>query len=123
VCGSNAKNRLSATINLPSYRLPGYKTVTMSVIEQQITRIGQKLQQLVKRCNELQQENSQLRQQLNTSEQRNRDASIQITELQHNILTLKSSLGQLSEEEKKLFEKRINAYLRDMEKAITLLGE
>jgi chromosome segregation ATPase len=95
----------------------------MSVIEQQITRIGQKLQQLVKRCNELQQENDLLRQQLDTSEQRNRDAATQITELQHNILTLRSSLGQLSEEEKKLFEKRINGYIREIEKAITLLGE
>jgi regulator of replication initiation timing len=68
----------------------------MSVIEQQITRIGQKLQQLVKRCNELQQENDLLRQQLDTSAQRNRDAAIQVAELQHNRLTLRSSLGQLS---------------------------
>lgn len=92
-------------------------------IEQQISRIGQKLQQLVKRCSELQTENDTLRQRLAVSEQRNGQLAEQIADMQNNILTLRSSLGQLSDEEKKSFEKRINGYLRDIEKAITLLGE
>lgn len=92
-------------------------------IEQQISRIGQKLQQLVKRCGELQAENEQLHRQLAESEQRHRAAAEQVAELQQNMLTLKSSLNLLSEEEKKQFEKRLNTYIRDIEKAITLLGE
>lgn len=95
----------------------------MSQIEQQISRIGQKVQQLLKRCGELQAENDKLRLQLSASEQKSRDAAEQVVAMQNNILTLRSSLGQLSEEEKKLFEKRLNGYIRDIEKAITLLGE
>lgn len=95
----------------------------MPQIEEQITRIGQRVQQLLKRCNELQSENDVLRMQLSASKQKNVEATEQITMMQNNIMTLRSSLGQLSEEEKKLFEKRLNGYIRDIEKAITLLGE
>jgi regulator of replication initiation timing len=92
-------------------------------IEQQISRIGQKLQQLVKRCAELEADNEMLRRQLSVSENNRQQIAAQVMDLQNNILTLRSALGQLSDDEKKLFEKRINAYIRDIEKAMALLGE
>jgi chromosome segregation ATPase len=95
----------------------------MPAIEEQIERIGRKLQLLVKQYGELQAENRQLRQQLADAEQRHNQAAETAEGLQAQLLTFRAALGQLADEEKKAFEKRINGFIRDIDKTIALLGE
>jgi hypothetical protein len=46
-----------------------------------------------------------------------------IAQLQQQVGILKSATGQMSESEKKAFEKIINQYIRELDKCIGLLSE
>ena len=47
----------------------------------------------------------------------------QADELRQQVSILKASAGNMSEADKKEFEKRINSYLKEIDKCIALLGE
>ena len=95
----------------------------MSNTEHHLKRIQDKLQQLLKQYAALQKENSRLIQELASAQQKIAAYQINTDELKQQVSVLKLSTGEMSEADKKEFEKRINGYLKEIDRCITLLGE
>ena len=95
----------------------------MQHTEEQLKRIQDKLQQLLQRHLLLQKENSRLKQELLEERKLHHQQSLQSEQLQQRVEILKSSKEEMHGEEKKAFEKRLNQYVKEIDKCITLLNE
>ncbi|MFZ1312719.1 MAG: hypothetical protein WAR38_07620 [Chitinophagaceae bacterium] len=95
----------------------------MSNTEHHLKRIQDKLQQLLKQYAALQKENSRLIQELASAQQKIEAYQKNTDELKQQVSVLKLSTGEMSEADKKEFEKRINGYLKEIDRCIALLGE
>ena len=95
----------------------------MSDLEQQLKRIQDKLQQVLKDHSSLQKENLRLKEELD----RNRNQSFAnqqtIEDLKQQVDVLKITSGDWEEGDKKEFEKRINTYIKEIDRCIALLSE
>ena len=91
--------------------------------EQHLKRIYDKLQQLLKEHAALQKENSQLKTELAIAGRKNSEQQKNVDELKQQVSILKVNAGEMSEADKKDFEKRINGYLKEIDRCIALLGE
>ncbi|HRE37062.1 MAG TPA: hypothetical protein PK977_02110 [Chitinophagaceae bacterium] len=93
----------------------------MNTAEQHLKRIQDKLQQLLKNYAAMQKENAKLKEEL-TDAQQKASAQQKVTdELKQQVSILKLSSGEMDEAEKKEFEKRINGYLKEIDRCIALL--
>lgn len=95
----------------------------MSQTEQHIKRIHDKLQQLLKEHAALQKENQKLREELNSVEEKMEAGQATVGSLQQQISILKLSGGEMNDADKKEFEKRINGYIKEIDRCIALLGK
>lgn len=95
----------------------------MSALETDIKRVNEKLQQLLKRYAVLQSDNEKLNSSLKELKLEKTNQSQQIEQLQLQTTILKSAAGQLLETDKKLFEKNINQYIKEIDKCIALLSQ
>jgi regulator of replication initiation timing len=95
----------------------------MSNTEQHLKRIQDKLQQLLKQHAALQKENSKLKEELGSAQQKIAAQQKNADELKQQVSILKVTAGDLSEADKKEFEKRINGYLKEIDRCITMLGQ
>lgn len=95
----------------------------MSNIEQHLKRIQDKLQQLLKQHAALQKENSKLKEELGSAQQKIAAQQKNADELKQQVSILKVTAGDISEADKKEFEKRINGYLKEIDRCITMLGQ
>lgn len=92
-------------------------------MEEQFKRINDKLQRLVKQYQALQKDNERLNQSLKNHMDSNVQQQQQIEALTQQVLILKSAAGQMEEADKKAFEKRINRYIKSIDKYITYLSD
>ncbi len=95
----------------------------MNTTEQHLKRIQEKLQQLLKEHAVLVKENHKLREDLESARQKNLVQQKSADELKQQVSILKVSAGEMNETDKKEFEKRINGYLKEIDRCIALLGE
>jgi hypothetical protein len=95
----------------------------MSEVDVHIKRIQEKLQQLIKQHHELQKENSQLKKELERSAKQSSNHQQTIETLKQQVEVLKISSGNWDEQDKKEFEKRINHYIKEIDKCIALFSE
>ena len=95
----------------------------MSLTEDQLKRIQEKLQKLVKQHSVLQKENTRLKEELDKTKQLSVQHQSDVDELKQQVNVLKLSAGEMSPADKKEFEKRINSYLKEIDRCITLLSE
>ncbi len=95
----------------------------MNTTEQHLKRIQDKLQQLLKHHTALQKENNKLKEEVETAKQKSVVQQKSAEELKQQVSILKVSAGDMKETDKKEFEKRINSYLKEIDRCITLLGE
>jgi chromosome segregation ATPase len=95
----------------------------MSPTEQHIKNIHEKLQQLLKQYAAVQKENTQLKEDLQTAATKIEAQQKNTEELKQQVSILKMNAVQMTEIDKKEFEKRINAYVKEIDRCITLLGE
>ncbi|MEY4892246.1 MAG: hypothetical protein RIQ34_858 [Bacteroidota bacterium] len=95
----------------------------MRTVESTLKRIQEKIQQLARRSQSMQQENNRLRKTAAESEEKLKRAQEQIQELRTQIDVLKLNAGELATADKKEIEKKINAYLKEIDRCIALLGE
>ncbi|MEI9946091.1 MAG: hypothetical protein WDN26_17945 [Chitinophagaceae bacterium] len=91
--------------------------------EQHIKRIQDKLQQVLKRFAVLQKENQSLKEELNSNRRNSLQYQENAEQLKQKIEILKYSGGEMGDAEKKQFEKRINTYLKEIDRCIVMLGE
>jgi len=95
----------------------------MAEISAQISQVNQKLQQLLKRHQQVQKENSRLQQQLETARvSQLKDQEI-INQLQQQVAILKVAAGLMNEADKKAFDKQISQYIKEIEKCMAMLSE
>lgn len=95
----------------------------MADIELQLKKIQDKLHQLLKQHATLQKENQRLKDEL---EQSTKDVLIHkhhIDELKQQVEVLKITSGTWEEGDKKDFEKRINLYVKEIDRCIALLSD
>jgi len=95
----------------------------MAEMEDHIKRVNNKLQQLLKQYQLLQKENEKLKGTLKDLQLTREQEVEQISRLQQQVSILKTSIGQMTEPDKKAFEKQINQYIKEIDKCIGLLSE
>jgi chromosome segregation ATPase len=92
-------------------------------VDEQLKSLNQKLQQLLKRYQQLQKENLAIKQEMDNQRLLLKEKNELVQHLQEKIDVLKlSSASTIDGEEKKLLERRINGYLAEIEKCLVLLN-
>ncbi len=91
--------------------------------EQHLKTIQDKLQQLLKQYTAVQKENIRLKDDLDAAQQKIAVQQKSAEELKQQVSVLKLSVGEMSEADKKEFEKKINSYLKDIDRCIAMLGK
>lgn len=92
-------------------------------VDQQFTALAEKLQQLVQRHQRLERENEALREELRQLRMRDAAWHRKVEELQQQISILKLAAGEMSEADKKTFERKLNQYIKEIDRAIAYLSE
>ena len=95
----------------------------MSDLKQNIKRINDKLQQLLKNYQQLQKENSRQSELIKQLKETKEKDHQQIIALQEKISILKAAAGKMNEADKNEFEKNISQYIREIDKCIGILSE
>lgn len=95
----------------------------MNPLEQHIQRINEKLQQLLKQHQLLQKENDKLKKELNDVKTLQAEKSRQMDELEQRVAILKTATNNMSAADKKDLEKRLNFYIKEIDRSIAMLGE
>ncbi len=95
----------------------------MNTTEQHLKRIQDKLQQLLKQYAVMQKENVRLKDELQVAWEKFSIQQKNTEELKQQVSVLKLNAGEMNEADKKEFEKRINSYLKEIDRCIALLGE
>jgi hypothetical protein len=99
------------------------KAFFMNELELQLKRIGDKQQQLLKQRDILLKENEKLKSEVGQLRADHAAHSVMLEKLQQQVEILKASKGEMSEGEKKTFEKRLGQYIREIDRCIALLSE
>jgi chromosome segregation ATPase len=81
------------------------------------------VQQLMRRSKAMQQESDRLRRTLTETEEKLRQAQEQINLLRMQLDVLKMNAGELNTADKKEIEKKLNGYLKEIDRCIALLSE
>lgn len=92
------------------------------ILENKIKNIQEKLQLLIKQNNALQKENQQLNDALAEAKEQATRAANAAEALQHQLDAKKYSQALMDPVEKKAFEKKINGYIKEIDKCIALLS-
>ena len=95
----------------------------MSFAETQLKRIQDKLQQLVKQHGAVQKENQQLKEQLESVTLQSQQIHKSMDELKQQVNVLKLNAGEMNDTDKKEMEKKINGYIKEIDRCIALLSE
>ena len=95
----------------------------MSPSELQLKRIQEKAQLLVKQYQQLQTENEQLKKEVRLFAEKQETYKTKMETLEEKVAVLKTATGQLNDTDKKEVEKRLNHYLKEIDRCITMLSE
>jgi chromosome segregation ATPase len=95
----------------------------MNPLEQHIQRINEKLQQLLKQYRLLQKENEKLKKELTDIRGLHTERSKQIEDLEQKVTILKTATNNMNEGDKKDLEKKLNHYIREIDRCIVILSE
>ena len=95
----------------------------MNDLETHIKSVNEKLQQLIKKHVALKKENDNLKNELNNLKEREVEYKYALHELDQKVSILKAASGEMSEKDQKEFEKRINQYIKEIDKCIGLLSD
>ncbi len=95
----------------------------MNTTEEQLKRIQDKLQQLLKQHVTVRKENEKLKEDLGAAREKLSLQQKNADELKQQVSVLKMNAGGMNDPDKKELEKKINSYLREIDRCIALLGE
>jgi chromosome segregation ATPase len=95
----------------------------MTETEVQLKRIQTKLQQLLKQHSVLQKENGWLKDELDVAKKEVSANQETLDNLKQTVNVLKFSNGEMSGTDKKEFEKKINSYVKEIDRCIAMLGQ
>jgi chromosome segregation ATPase len=92
-------------------------------LQQQVHRVNEKLQQLLKQYQLLQKENEVLKKDLKDVRGINSEKGRQLDELEQKVSILKTATNNLTDADKKQLEKRLNGYIKEIDRCITMLNQ
>jgi hypothetical protein len=92
-------------------------------IDQQFTTLTEKLQVLLKQQQRMHKENERLRGELAEAARREQECHQRMEQLEQQITILKLGNAALPEQDRKEFEKKINQYIREIDKCIAFLSQ
>ena len=92
-------------------------------VELQVKRIQDKLQQLLRQRESLLKENGKLKEEIRQLQQTQHGHSDKLEQLQQQVEILRTTKGEMSEAEKRVLEKRLGQYIREIDRCIALLSE
>jgi len=95
----------------------------MNPLEEQLERLHEKLQQLLKKHQALQKENEKLKLDLKEVRDYSNQLLAESEKWKQQAEILKLSKGEMNEAEKKAFEKRLNQYVKEIDRCIAMLSE
>ncbi len=95
----------------------------MSDLEKNIKRINDKLQLLLKNYQLLQKDNQRQSALIEELTKAKEKGNQQISALQEQVGILKAATGQMTDADKKAFEKHLNQYIKEIDKCIGILSE
>jgi len=90
--------------------------------EQQLKKISEKLQLLLKRFESLRRENEKMRAALEPAKQREIALQTKIADLEQQVIVLKMAAAPMDEAEKKELDKKLNTYLKEIDRCIGMLS-
>ncbi len=93
----------------------------MAAIDDNISRVNTKLQQLLKHYYQLKNDNEKLREKLAIINAEKEELISGQERLRQQMMIMKLAAVQMTEKDKKEFEKQINHYIKEVEKCIGLL--
>ena len=109
-------NQHSSDLPNSPFRGPGGLT-------DQLRRIQDKLQQVLRQREALLKENAKLKEEIRGCQDRHTSHSARLEQLQQQVEILKASKGEMNPSEKKTLERRLGQYIREIDRCIALLGE
>ena len=92
-------------------------------LDQQFNIINEKLQQLLKQQARLKKDNERLRLELETCKEKENSFQQKIDDLAQQNIILKLAGGDMNEKDKREFERKINSYIKEIDKCIAFLGQ
>ena len=92
-------------------------------VDNRFNIIYDKLQQLLKQYNRVKKENEQLKKELEQQKQLDEQSKQKVEELHQQISILKLAAGEMDDKDKKEFEKKINRYIKELDKTIAYLSK
>ena len=95
----------------------------MNNLEAHIKSINEKLQQLLKKYAALKKENETLSGKLNQLKHKEDESANAIAELKQKVNILQVASGNMSENDQKEFEKKINQYIKEIDKCMSMLSD
>ena len=95
----------------------------MNNLEVHIKAVNEKLQQLLKKHVAIKKENENLKGELNTLKEREVEYKYALHEMEQKVSILKIASGETNEKDKEEFEKRVNQYIKEIDKCIGLLSD
>ena len=90
---------------------------------EQLNRVGEKLQQMLKQFEWIKKEKEKLFLELKQLKQRELEYHEKISSLEQQVMILRATGGKMEEPDKKELEKRLNGYLKEIDRCITMLSE
>jgi hypothetical protein len=96
---------------------------TENTTEQHLKRIQHKVQQLLKQYIALQKENESLKQELEGIKKEAFTFRENSESLKQQVEILKYNNGEMDDNDKKQFEKRINTYLKEIDRCVAMLSQ
>jgi len=90
---------------------------------EQIERIRQKVQALVKKQSVLEKENEKLKAELERKGSLEQELKTRVVQMEEQVNLLKASAGQMDEASKKAFEKQLNHYIKEIDRCIAMLSQ
>ena len=94
----------------------------MTAIETHIKRVHEKLQLVLTKYNKLQIENEQHKKTIASLQLNDDNQKTIIVDLEEKLLLIKAQLAVLDDTEKKILEKKINTYIKNIDSCISLLS-
>ena len=88
----------------------------MAELEEDIRRVNDKLQQLLKQYVVLQKDNARLQANQTRLVEESEMKTQQIEQLRLQVALLKTAAGQMSDADKRDFERKLNQYIKDIDK-------
>jgi chromosome segregation ATPase len=92
-------------------------------LDLQFNSVNDKLQQLLKQYKRLQKDNERLNEQLKEVKLKEKARETQVQELHQQVAILKMAAGEMTDKDKKEFERRLNQYIKDVDRCINLLSQ